>query len=69
MRQERFASLLVGGIWLGQDNILVTGDTAGLMDACRGIGMDNAALSARFAVLAILEAKRTGNQRLGLMKK
>jgi flavin-dependent dehydrogenase len=60
LRKEGFASPLVGGFYLGEENVLLTGDAAGLMDAYRGVAMDNAALSARFAVKAITSAERTG---------
>jgi digeranylgeranylglycerophospholipid reductase len=64
VRKEGFASPLKGGVYLGEDNILVCGDAAGLLDAYRGVAMDNAALSARFAVQAILEAEKTGTTAL-----
>lgn len=60
VKREGFASTLVGGVYLGQGNLLLTGDAAGLVDAYRGLGMDNAALSARLAVQAILAAGQTG---------
>ena len=34
----------VNRIWLGQENILMIGDAAGLVDEVRGVGMDAAAL-------------------------
>jgi flavin-dependent dehydrogenase len=60
VRKEGFASPLKNGVFLGEGNILITGDAAGLLDAYRGVAMDNAALSARFAVQAILEAEKKG---------
>jgi flavin-dependent dehydrogenase len=60
VRREGFASPLKGGVCLGEGNILLCGDAAGLMDAYRGVAMDNAALSARFAVQAILDAEKSG---------
>jgi len=60
VRKEGFASPLKNGVYLGEGNILLCGDAAGLLDAYRGVAMDNAALSARFAVQAILEAEKTG---------
>jgi len=45
---------------LGEGNILLCGDSAGLLDSYRGVAMDNAALSARFAVQAILDAEKSG---------
>ena len=75
-RKEGFASPLKGGVYLGEDNILLCGDAAGLLDAYRGVAMDNAALSARFAVQAILDAEKTGTkaisyyvQKMGPMKR
>jgi flavin-dependent dehydrogenase len=60
VRKEGFASPLKNGVFLGEGNILLCGDGAGLLDAYRGVAMDNAALSARFAVQAILEAEKMG---------
>ena len=62
VRREGFASPLKGGVYLGAGNILLCGDAAGLLDAYRGVAMDNAALSARFAVQAILEADKVGRE-------
>jgi flavin-dependent dehydrogenase len=59
VRKEGFASPLKFGVFLGEGNILLTGDAAGLLDAYRGVAMDNAALSARFAVQAIVDAEKT----------
>ena len=59
VRKEGFASPLKFGVYLGEGNILICGDAAGLLDAYRGVAMDNAALSARFAVRAILDAEKT----------
>ncbi|MHB1356941.1 MAG: NAD(P)/FAD-dependent oxidoreductase [Anaerolineae bacterium] len=60
MRKEGFANPLKSSVYLGEDNILICGDAAGLLDAYRGLAMDNAALSGRFAVQAILEAEKKG---------
>ncbi len=60
VRKEGFASPLKNGVYLGEGNVLICGDAAGLLDAYRGVAMDNAALSARFAVQAILDAEQTG---------
>ena len=64
VRKEGFASPLKNGVYLGEGNILICGDAAGLLDAYRGVAMDNAAVSARFAVQAILEAEKTGTKAL-----
>ena len=61
VRKEGFASPLKFGIYLGERNILICGDGAGLLDAYRGVAMDNAALSARLAIRSVLEAEKTGN--------
>lgn len=58
VKREGFASPLKNGVYLGEGNILLTGDAAGLLDAYRGVAMDNAAISARFAVQAILDAAK-----------
>jgi len=75
-RKEGFASPLKSGVHLGEGNILLCGDAAGLLDSYRGVAMDNAALSARFAVQAILSAEKTGQpaiefyrHKMGPMKK
>ena len=60
VRREGFASPLIGGVYLGENRLLFAGDAAGLVDLHRGLGMDNAALSARFAVKAIVEPERSG---------
>lgn len=76
VRKEGFASPLKNGVYLGDENILLCGDAAGLLDAYRGVAMDNAALSARFAVHAIRDAERTGTtadlhyaKKMGRMKR
>ena len=65
VRKEGFASPFKGGIYLGQGNLLMAGDAAGLVDLYRGLGMDNAALSGRLAVKAILESERSGAPAIG----
>jgi flavin-dependent dehydrogenase len=65
VRREGFGNPLVGGVYLGEGPVLFTGDAAGLIDMYRGVGMDNAALSARFAIKAIVQAERTGRSALG----
>lgn len=47
-------------VWLGRGRILMVGDSAGLMDGVRGVGQDAAALSGRFAAMAILNSDRKG---------
>jgi flavin-dependent dehydrogenase len=59
VRKEGFASPLKWGVFLGEGNTLLCGDAAGLLDAYRGVAMDNAAISARFAVQAILDAEKS----------
>lgn len=48
-------------VYLGNDNLLLIGDAAGLVDVYRGLGMDAAALSGRRAAKSILKAEKTGN--------
>jgi len=62
VRREGFASPLKSGVYLGEGNILLCGDAAGLLDAYRGVAMDNAALSARFAIQAILDSEKRGTK-------
>jgi len=61
VKKEGFASTQKITTFLGKDNILLTGDAAGLIDLYRGVGMDLAALSARLAVKAIKKAENTGS--------
>jgi len=56
-------------VWLGQGRILMVGDAAGLLDGVRGVGQDAAALSGRFAALAIIEADKKGTTALEEYKK
>jgi geranylgeranyl reductase family protein len=58
VKREGFSSPMEITPYLGQRRILLTGDAAGLVDLYRGLGMDNAALSGRFAVAAIVEAEK-----------
>jgi geranylgeranyl reductase family protein len=60
VKKEGFASTQKIATYLGEDNILLTGDAAGLIDLYRGVGMDLAALSGRLAVKAIKKAEKTG---------
>ncbi len=60
VRREGFSSTSKGPVFLGEDTVLLTGDAAGLVDLYRGMGMDNAALSGRLAVKAIIKAEETG---------
>jgi flavin-dependent dehydrogenase len=45
-------------IWLGEDQTLMVGDAAGLVDPTRGVGMDSAALSGRLAAQALITAAK-----------
>ena len=69
VRKEGFSSPMEPSVYLGQRNLLLAGDAAGLVDMYRGLGMDNAAISARFAVKAILESERTGRPAVGFYEK
>lgn len=60
IRKEGFASPLKSGVFAGTGNILMAGDAAGLVDVYRGVGMDNAAISARLAVKAVMRSEKTG---------
>jgi len=60
VKKEGFASTQKITTYLGEDNILLTGDAAGLIDLYRGVGMDLAALSGRLAVKATKKAEKTG---------
>ena len=59
VKKEGFASPQEITTFLGEDNILLAGDAAGLIDLYRGVGMDLAALSGRLAVKAIKIAEKT----------
>lgn len=60
VRTEGYSSTFNGGVYLGQGNLLLVGDAAGLIDVYRGMGMDAAALSAIYAVKAIAKSNKNG---------
>ena len=64
VKKEGFASTQKISTFLGEDNILLVGDAAGLIDLYRGVGMDLAALSGRLAVKSIVKANRSGESPL-----
>ena len=55
-------------VWLGEDNILMVGDAAGLIDPSRGVGMDAAALSGRLAAQALVKGDSVMKEYTRLMK-
>jgi len=57
VRREGFSSTLKSIVYFGEGNVLLVGDAAGLVDLYRGVGMDNAALSGRLAVKALIKAE------------
>lgn len=57
IRREGFSSTLKSTVYLGEGRVMMIGDTAGLVDTYRGLGMDNAALSGRLAIKAITWAE------------
>jgi flavin-dependent dehydrogenase len=57
VRREGFSSTLKSIVYFGGGNVLLVGDAAGLVDLYRGVGMDNAALSGRLAVKALIKAE------------
>jgi len=60
VKREGFASPMESAVYLGQGRTLMIGDAAGLIDLHRGLGMDNAALSARLAAKAIMHSRENG---------
>jgi flavin-dependent dehydrogenase len=64
VKKEGYSSSMIFGgkerIWLGEDNFLMAGDAAGLIDLTRGVGMDSAALSGRLAAKAISISEADG---------
>ncbi|MHA1987933.1 MAG: NAD(P)/FAD-dependent oxidoreductase [Promethearchaeota archaeon] len=64
VKREGFASKLKidqpNHTYLGEGNLLLIGDAAGLTEMYRGLGMDAAALSGRRAAKAILKAEKVG---------
>jgi len=54
--REGFSTHFKGGVKLGNKNVLLVGDAAGLLDLYRGVGMDSAALSGRICALSIINA-------------
>jgi flavin-dependent dehydrogenase len=69
IKREGFSSTLKGGVYLGEGNIVMAGDAAGLVDLYRGLGMDNAALSGRLAVKAIMTSEETGRPPIDVYQK
>ncbi len=69
VKRESFTQYVTGGMWLGQGNILMAGDAAGLLDLTRGVCMDDAAHSARHAVDAILQAEEAGAPAIAFYEK
>jgi flavin-dependent dehydrogenase len=65
VRTEGYSSTFNGGVYLGQGNLLLVGDAAGLIDAYRGMGMDAAAQSAIYAVKAIVKSNKNGCSPIG----
>ena len=62
VRKEGFASPLKSGVFPGVGNILIAGDAAGLVDLYRGVGMDNAAISGRLTMKAIMKSEKNGGR-------
>lgn len=56
-------------VFLGEDNLLLIGDAAGLVEPYRGLGMDAAALSGRRGAEAILKAEKTSAPAIELYEK
>jgi len=56
-------------VWLGEGRILMAGDSAGLVDITRGVGMDAAAISGRLVAKAILKAEKKGKEALPIYAK
>ena len=69
VKKEGFASTQKITSFLGEENILLVGDAAGLIDLYRGVGMDLAALSGRLAVKAIIKASKTSTSPIELYQK
>jgi digeranylgeranylglycerophospholipid reductase len=69
VKKEGFASTQKIEIYLGEGNILLAGDAAGLIDLYRGVGMDTAALSGRLAIKAIRKAEKTNQSAISHYKK
>ncbi len=67
--KKGYASGQAENVYLGKDNMLMTGDAAGLVDLYRGVGMDAAALSARLAVKACRKAEKSGKNAIAPYKK
>jgi len=65
VKKEGFASKFrldqPNHVFLGERNLLLIGDAAGLVDVYRGLGMDAAALSGRRVAKAILKAEKKGD--------
>jgi flavin-dependent dehydrogenase len=66
IRQDGYSTHCKGGILLGKDRVLLVGDSAGLLDLYRGVGMDNAALSGRICAQSICKSLETGEDAMKL---
>ncbi|MFX0102988.1 MAG: NAD(P)/FAD-dependent oxidoreductase [Candidatus Hodarchaeota archaeon] len=66
VKKEGFATTLsLRGkdmVWLGDEQVLMIGDAAGLIDLARGVGMDAAAQSGRLVAKAMLNAREKGTK-------
>lgn len=69
VKKEGFASAQKISTFLGEGNVLLAGDAAGLIDLYRGVGMDLAALSGRLAIKAIISSEKTGKPVLQFYEK
>lgn len=67
--KKGFASDEADTVFLGRENLLMTGDAAGLVDLYRGVGMDAAALSARLAVKSCRKSEKSGKPAMYHYKK
>ena len=60
IRQNGFVTHSKGGLFLGEERVLLVGDAAGFLDLYRGVGMDSAALSGRICAQSLCKALETG---------
>ncbi|MBS3790559.1 MAG: NAD(P)/FAD-dependent oxidoreductase [Candidatus Thermoplasmatota archaeon] len=67
--KKGFASEQAENVYLGKENLLMTGDAAGLVDLYRGVGMDAAALSARLAAKSFKKAEKSGKPAMNYYQK
>lgn len=64
--QDGFVTHSKGGLFLGEERVLLVGDAAGFLDLYRGVGMDSAALSGRICAQSLCKSFESGSDALSI---